>query len=756
MSESTSEPVQTRLTEYDLLDFEFVSDPQLSPDGTRVAYVRTVIDKENNEYRSQVFVVPFAGGRAEPYTAGVGREVSPRWSPDGKYLAFLARREPAGAGGKAQQGGEGRAGKKRGGAQIYLLPTAGGEARCVTDIESGVESIAWSPDGAKIAFASDIEPDGPKFSADEAEKSEQAGRRGEGAEAEARGPEEDRLASLFQKFNEDVRHITRLVYRRDGSGWVENRRRHVFVLDVESALEQPPGKFARPRQVTSGDFDHGDPAFSPDGRKLVVVANRDEEADRELYQDLYLYDLGGAAATPVQRAPEPLKLTASDADVGLPSFSPDGRWIAFLRWALEPYRNTAQAQLWAVPADGSGPARPLSDAFDRSLLDQSITDMRVAAASPPPVWSGDGRSIYTGASDRGTTHLYRFDIKGDCEGAEVRRLTSGEIVIYGWSVLPERGRAALAVATPGNPGDIYVAELGSDSEALPEPLSHPARAGGIKLANVTRANEALLSKRLISPPERFTFRSEGGPEIDGWVIKPVGWEAGKKYPAVLEIHGGPMAMYSVGFFLEFQLLAAAGIGVVFTNPRGSEGYGQEFCAAIMDDWGNRDYADLMAGVDAALARNGWIDAERLGVAGGSYGGFMTAWIIAHTGRFKAACVMRPVTNMTSMLASDLGSKVDWCWAAKKELWEDPEIYLRQSPIFYAGAIRTPTLIICNEEDFRCPQDQSEQLYTALKKRGVDVEYLRYPGESHGMSRSGKPWHRVHRLRHIINWFKERL
>lgn len=740
------------LTEFDLLEFEFVSDPQLSPDGTRVAYVRTVIDKESNDYRSQIFVVPFEGGTPQPYTAGLGKETHPRWSPDGKYLAFLTQRESAGA----SAGDQTAKGKKKSGAQLYLLPTSGGEARCITDIESGVNAFVWSPDGAKIAFTSNIEPDGPKYLSEArgdgdgengaSDASDAAGTQGD--PAQGGGSKTGRLDALFKKFNEDVRHITRPSYRLDGVGWFENKRQHVFLLDLEEVLAQPPGKFARPKRVTYGDFDHGDPAISPDGQKLVVVSNRDEDADRKPYDDLYLYDLNN-----LDPGLEPVKLTQSDSRLGSPAFSPDGSQIAYLGGLIEPYRNTAQTQLWVVPTDGSAAPRLLSASFDRSLVDESITDMRVGAAAPRPIWSADGSSIYLGASDRGTTHLYRVDVTAD--GGRVHRLTSGEMVIYGWSVLPALGKAAFAIATPENPGNIFVAGF-HENAVLLDPASHPAQEGGLALTRVTSANDELLSQRHVSLPERFTFSAEGGPEVDGWVIKPIGWEEGKKYPAVLEIHGGPMAMYSVGFFLEFQLLAAKGIGVIFTNPRGSEGYGQEFCAAIMSDWGNRDYADLMAGVDAALARFDWIDPDRLGVAGGSYGGYMTSWIIGHTDRFKAACVMRPVTNLESMLASDIGFWVGWAWAAKKDPWEDPGIYRRQSPITYAGSMRTPTLIICKEQDYRCPTDQSEQLYTALQKQGVEVEYLRYPGESHGMSRSGKPWHRVHRLKHIVEWFERHL
>jgi dipeptidyl aminopeptidase/acylaminoacyl peptidase len=248
-----------------------------------------------------------------------------------------------------------------------------------------------------------------------------------------------------------------------------------------------------------------------------------------------------------------------------------------------------------------------------------------------------------------------------------------------------------------------------------------------------------------------------GDTVDGWAWRPAVASEGGQHPTVLEIHGGPMAMYTGTFFLEFQLLLASGIGVVITNPRGSQGYGEAFCAAISHRWGTVDYADIMAGMDAALTRFPWIDPDRLGVAGGSYGGYMTAWVIGHTDRFRAACCMRPVINGYSFFGScDVGHHWDEGWGLGRMPWEDPEAYLRVSPIVHAGAIRTPTLIIASEDDLRCPPEQAEQLYTALKKQGVEAAFLRYPGESHGLSRGGKPWHRVHRLRHIVAWFAARL
>src|SRR5690606_15469874 len=346
----------------------------------------------------------------------------------------------------------------------------------------------------------------------------------------------------------------------------------------------------------------------------------------------------------------------------------------------------------------------------------------------------------------GQVHLFRVDTAG---GA-VQQLTQGEYVVFDWTVQPGRGTAVLAAATPENPNDIYLATWDAGPDAGPEPE-------GVRLTRLTRANEQLLAERRVSLPEKFQFRAEGGPLVDGWVIKPVDFDPARRYPAVLQIHGGPMGMYPGTFFFEFQLLAAAGIAVIYTNPRGSQGYGEAFCAGIRGNWGSSDYADLMAGVDAALARCPWIDPERLGVAGGSYGGYMTAWITGHTDRFKAACVMRAVTNCYSFFGtSDYGYRWDRVWGAGRPPWENPDDYLRQSPITYVGSVRTPTLVIHSEDDHRCLIEQGEQWYTALKKLGVEAEFLRYPGETHELSRSGRPWHRVHRLRAIVDWFTRHL
>jgi dipeptidyl aminopeptidase/acylaminoacyl peptidase len=449
-----------------------------------------------------------------------------------------------------------------------------------------------------------------------------------------------------------------------------------------------------------------------------------------------------------------VRVTPGDGRFGAPAFSPDGRRLGFLGH-LRPRSIYSDTRLWVAELGAGplpGPVRCLTAAFPRSLGDASLADMRAGGGPSRPVWSADGRCLYVLGSDRGTTHLLAVD----AATGEVARLTSGDAVLFEASLAPAAGRVAFAVAMADNPNDIFAADVPGPGGAPPVP-DDPAQPGGLPLRRLTECNRDLLSRRRTVEPERFTFRAEGGPEVQGWVWRPEGASAGRPCPGVLEIHGGPQLMYTGSFFFEFQLLLSRGIGVVSTNPRGSQGYGEDFCAGIAGGWGTGDHADVMAGLDAALAAHPWLDPERLGVAGGSYGGYMAAWIIGHAQRFRAAAVMRPVINAYSFFGScDLGDHWDEVWGGGLPPWEDPAAYLRISPITHAGAMRTPTLVIQSEDDMRCPPEQAEQLYAALKRQGVEAEFLRYPGESHGLSRGGKPWHRIHRLRHLAAWFAEHL
>lgn len=759
----------------DFLKFEFVSDPQISPDASRVAFVRRVVDAKENKYRSTIMLASAApaasaagtGGSALPFTSGLTPDSNPRWSPDGCYLAFLSGRD-AGVGDEEA--------KKKAGAQLWVAPTAGGEARPVTAIKGGVNDFVWSPDSRCIAFTASVKPEGPEWldspGKGKEPKGTETGSKGEAAGADASGPAADDLEALFAKHTEGVKHITRSVYRFDGIGYLENKRSQVFVLDVETALMSLPeeGPSVRLVQVTSGDFDHGDPAWSPDGRFIVVSAAREGDPDLARYRDLYVFAAPGAmpsaaagaagaqaqpGAAAAQPANYPKLLTTHTGPFHAPAWSPDGKQIAFVGNERE-HIDYSDEKLWLIDVEeGAAKSRPrcLTKGLGRSVGDQSINDMRFSTENHRPVWSPDGKFLFLLASDHGTTHLHAVETAT----GRVSQLTTGDWVIYAWSADTACRNFAFALARPDSPGDIYVGRL-PDAVA---PAKWPAAPAGlaeldvISRQPVTKTNAELLKTHAVVRPERFTFAAKGGPAVDGWAVRPANYREGEKYPAVLAIHGGPMGMYAGTFFFEFQLLASKGVGVVFCNPRGSQGYGEDFCAAIREEWGKNDYDDLMACVDEAAKAFPWIDTERLGVTGGSYGGYMTSWIVGHTDRFKAAVSTRAVNNAHSFFGtSDIG--LNWDEIFHGTSWEGWENLIRLSPITYVGNVKTPTLILHNEEDHRCPPEQGEQMYSALRKLGVETEFIRYPGESHGMSRGGKPWHRVHRLKSIVDWFDKHL
>ncbi|MDI3316999.1 MAG: S9 family peptidase [Bacillota bacterium] len=742
-----------RFRETDLVDFEFVGDAQIAPEGAVVAYVQTVVDKEENRYRSRIFRLPFEGegeeGEAEPMTTGPGRDFHPRWSPDGRWLAFLSDREAA-KGKDAGLDAEGRPLQALG-VQLYLMPATGGEALRVTDLRGGVEGFVWAPDGRRVAFVARVPLAGPRFLDEKA----------------ADDDELDENERLFRRFNADVKHHTRARYREDGVGYLEDRFLQVFVLDVVAARQAVARGEPRPRplQLTGGPYDHAMPAWSPDGSTVAVSAARVERSDLARFTDIWLFPADGQG--------EPRKLTPSRGICTSPAFAPDGRTLAYLGHEREQgWYTDVQLVLIDLEAARRGATdeevrRSLTRGFARSLEDASVVDMRFAGEGFRPTWSADGRQVLLLASANGTTHLFRVDVAGALEsgsGARVERLTTGDLVAFDGSFDPRSGRVALSVGTAENPNDIYVGDLrefrplaaGPGAEALERLLAAPPEAGGgLPLRRRTHTSSRLLQRRATVLPERFTFRSPGGPELDGWLIRPLGWREGERYPAVVEVHGGPQMMYTSEFFFEFQVLASAGFAVLYANPRGSQGYGEAFTADIRGHWGEHDYADVMALVDAALERYPWIDPERLGIAGGSYGGFMTSWVVGHTDRFRAAVSMRALNNMQSFFGtSDGGYHWDEVFGGKP--WEVPDRYDAQSPITYVGRVRTPTLVLHSEEDYRCPLEQGQQMFASLQVQGVESEMFQYPGESHGLSRQGRPWHRVHRLRAIREWFERHL
>jgi len=637
----------------DVYEVVNAGDPRISPDGSRVAYVVTTVDKDSSEYRSAIWVAP-VDGSTEPtqFTGGAKRDASPRWSPDGRHLAFVSNRGD----------------DKKTPMHLYVMAANGGEPRKLTDLKEGVESIAWSPDSRRIAFASRV-PD------------------------EAYEEEDDRKRR--------PRRFRRVFHKLDSVGWTGDRRTHVFVVDVEGGAE--------PRQLTSGDFEHGGPTWL-DESTLVFAALRDENWDVELINRLYTLAVDGDAS--------PQRITRDENTYETPSVSPDGARIAF-QFQLEDGTYPHHVQIGVMNRDGS----------DMKLLTESLD--RQCAPYPDsrePVWDGD-RILFT-VEDGGNIHLYAVAADGS---SAPERLLDGERQIVAYD--HRDGTLATVVAQTTSLRELYIDDT-----------------------QVTSVGEAFTSGRDLVAPERFTATSADGYEVDAWIARPAGFEPGKKYPALLNIHGGPFSQYGTGFFDETQVYSAAGYVVLYSNPRGGSGYSEEHGRAIRGPladagpgWGTVDYDDLMGVVDTALERFDFIDPDRLGVIGGSYGGYMTSWIVGHTNRFRAAVSERAVNNLLSMFGSS-----DLFWVFERQFgghfWENVEVYIEKSPSTYASQIETPVLVLHSENDLRCPIEQGEHLFNLLRLLGKEVEMVRFPAESHELSRGGSPAHRVMRFETILEWF----
>lgn len=665
-----------KITIEDLLALKWVSDPQVSPDGMKVIFVQTIADREADTYRSHLWLAPLDGdGPAHQFTSGAHKDSDPRWSPDGRYIAFLSDRGAAGGDDKKKP------------KQLYLIPADGGEAVQLTSGNLRPSQLDWSSDGRSIAFVGK--------------------------------PERD------EKDAGDVKVIERVRYKFDGEGFWDGRYKQIFVQTFEIG---PVGvKATPPSQLTTGDFDHANPAWSPDGRWIACSSNRTPEGDFTNITDIFLIPASGG---------EPRCLTKSVGPATNPAWSPDGRRIAYYGHdnACMSATNTT---LWMVAVDGGEPSN-LTRSFDRSLGHHIITDMRAHPDVGGPVWSPDGSTIFTLIADGATNQLGAVSV----HDGTMRPLTSARREIFGYSLDRPCRVAALAVSDPAHPGDLYAASFDGSS------LRRERR--------LTAVNQTLFDEVALSTPERFAYEGADGWPIEGWVMRPAEFTDAAKYPTVLEIHGGPHNAYGEAFFHEFQLLAAQGFVVVYTNPRGSQGYGQRFTSATHHDWGGKDYEDIMRGLNAAIARYPFIDTERLGVGGGSYGGFMTNWVIGHTDRFKAAVTMRSICNHLSQWGTSDLAFMKGFWEFPGDPWETPTWYWERSPLAYVEKVTTPLLILHSEQDLRCPVGEAEQLFAALKKLRREVVFVRFSDESHDLSRNGKPAHRLERLRWIVRWFVDHL
>ncbi len=644
------------MTAEDVYALTSVGDPRLSPDGRRVAYVVSRTDEEANTYRTAIWVAALDGSE-EPrqFTSGERNDGSPRWSPDGRWLAFVSNRE----------GDE-----KKAKGQLYVLPADGGEPRKLTDGKESVESIAWSPDSTRIAFARRV-PD------------------------EAYEEEDDRKRA--------PRRFTRVFFKLDSVGWIGDRRKHVFVVGLDGDDEQ---------QLTDGDCENDTPTWSPDGKRIVFWSMRGERWDVEFVEALYELELDSERA-------EPKRLSQPDESASNASFSPDGSRIAYIH-SPEDGTYPHHSQIAVMNADGS----------DRRILTASLD--RQCAPFPlarEPVW--DGERIAFAVEDGGNVHLYT--VAGD-GSAEPELLVGGEQFTGLFDLVD--GVLVYTASTYDRPHELF--------------------AGDGK--RITSVCDDFVAGRQLASVERFTAESADGTEVDAWLVRPPDFDEGKRYPVLLTIHGGPFSQYGTGFFDEVQVYAGAGYCVLFSNPRGGSGYSEDWGRAIRGTgngdgpgWGTVDYEDVIGVVDTALAKYPFLDADRLGVLGGSYGGYLTSWIVGHTKRFKAALSERSVNHLVSAFGSS-----DLFWVFERQfggpMWEDVEAWLRMSPATYARDMETPLLIVHSETDLRCNIEQGEHLFTQLRLLGKEVEMLRFPAESHELSRAGSPIHRVQRFEAILEWF----
>jgi len=643
------------ITTDDYFQIRDVSQPEISLDGQWVVYaVRTRMLKEDkNEQR--LWMVSTHGGDPISLTAEGVSSSHPRWSPDGKYLAFLSARN-------------------NGKTQVWLLNRLGGEAAHLTDVPQGVDDFEWSPDSTRLVLIlRDPKP--------------------EDLEA-AKDKDKDKPAAAAKPKTPPPFVIDRLQFKRDTVGYLDRRRTHLYVFDVASK---------KSTQVTSGDFDDSEPAWSPDGKSLAFASNRSTPDPDATYNS----DIWVVAANNTDKGAHLTQITTNPGPDRSPAWSPDGKWIAFISEIDMKAMIYATHHLAIAPSSG-GEAKVLTLAFDRSIR--------------RPCFSADGRSIYFIADDDGTENLCRIAISG----GEVTRPIGGRLVVASYS-LSKDGAIAAQISTLDRPDEIF---LSNEKD----------------LTRLTKTNDALFSQLHLAQADYVHFKSKDGTSVAGYLYKPVDYTPGKKVPTLLNPHGGPVGQYSASFYHLAQLYAANGYAVLLPNPRGSSGYGQKFCEAIFADWGNKDFQDDMAMVDYAVAQ-GIADPDKLGVGGWSYGGMSTDFIIAQTTRFKAAISGAGIALMTSGYGHD-----QYIRDYDSELgrpWENKTVWEKISPYYRVNNITTPTLFMGGDVDWNVPIIGGEQMYQALKSLGRTTELVVYPGESHGFT---TPSHIKDRLERYLAWY----
>jgi dipeptidyl aminopeptidase/acylaminoacyl peptidase len=645
----------------DLYKIKYLREITLSPDGKKIVYTVEWMDKKDNKYYRNLYVVD-RSGKSRIFIRGKKSVANPKWSPDGKLISFMMTEKEK--------------------TNLWAIPADGGEAHQITDTEGSLGNYLWTPGGRWIVC---------EFTEKKIDKERQ--------------PDKDKPPLYYR--------ITKPFYKLDNLGMLPEEKPHIWKINARSG---------EMKQLTFGPNGDGDPAVSSDGHKIVYISNRQKDYyDKLLYLDIFICDLEGK---------NEIRLNAPAGPKGRPVFAPDGRSVAYIGSLNPEDFSVRYDHVWQIPVKG-GRAKNLTAGRDLCLGDYVIDDLG-HHGSDHLIYDRDGTHVYFPVTEKGTAVIYRFEIAT----RKVAKVAGDKERIYAYDY-DGRKTFALAIGNQSDPGNLYLLSGGERTR-------------------LTDLNKDYLSRRRVGVPEEIWFKGNNNLSIQGWLLNPPEIQKNKKYPMAVQIHGGPHTAYGYSFFHEFQVLAGSGIAVFYCNPHGSMGNRENFAKALNLRWGIPDSVDILKAIKLLTGTRPYLDKKGLAVMGGSYGGFMTNWLIGHTNIFKAAVTMRSVVNMLSFISTDFGYTLGREF--KGPWWEKDNFrfYWDMSPLKYARNMRTPLLILHSEQDHRCPISQAEELFITLKTLKRDVEMVRFPGESHELSRHGTPRRREKRLYFIVDFLKRHL